>query len=323
MKNFSFAVATLLLVLTEATSPIPQYVCSANNVQQNGSCVRFYEIDETVISPTNCYFTFPSHGVNTGKHYYEFKFEEGSGNFVGFTTREKFGRSYSIRGLFYGGSLSDGSALLMPDFGPRISAGDKVNLLLDLSENSLKLYVFHNNVPLGLAFDLKVSNLQGLYPTVKAYGAAYVCITKLDDLPSTLERQQKVYEGIEGDFKLVQAVDNGNVVSTDVWKTFTLSIRRTIRTLYRLHFTVINTISAPLIKNEDGKYTVGTAISTMIGTYGEHAKAESFLAKVLRNFEDISIDGDILQVKAKHSTYVEFKRYQVPTPKPVTKNPLA
>ncbi|RWS01828.1 hypothetical protein B4U79_16676, partial [Dinothrombium tinctorium] len=304
MKLLTFLVASLFFVLTQARSPIPKYVCTAKNVQQEGTCLRFYDIEKMVISPTNCYYAFPSHGIQYGKYYYEFKFEEGSGNFVGFTTKRKFAHGYRIRGLFYGGSLSDGSSFLRK-FGPPIRKGDKVNLLLDLSKNSLKLYVFHNDVPLGLAFDLKKPNLEPLYPTVKVDGAAYVCMKKLDTFPSTLERQPKAYEGIEGDFEIIKAVDNGNSISTALWKLFKLYISKKSKAkgVYEMDFQVINTISAFLTKDKDGKYTLSPPITSLVGTHGEYAKAESFLMKVLRNFEDISLDGDTMRIKAKGNTF--------------------
>ena len=52
-------------------------------------------------------------------------------------------------GTFFNGNLSDGSCLLVGEFGDHISDENKVGLILNVTENDLKIYIVQNDRPLG------------------------------------------------------------------------------------------------------------------------------------------------------------------------------
>ncbi|RWS06103.1 hypothetical protein B4U79_16192 [Dinothrombium tinctorium] len=309
-----------------AESPIPQYVCSSNETEQNGTLIRINKAYEHIVYPTNCYYTLPSDGIQDGIHYYEFIFVEGN-SFVGFTTKDHFADGFHIRGLFYGGTLSDGLASLGA-FSRRTHQGDTVGLRIDLTKEKIKIYVHLNGRSLGLAFDVNRGNISALYPTVHTYDDALIRIRKLETFPTETEYQPKVFSGIEGDFAFEQAVDNGKNVSTDGWKQFVLSLRKKPKLsndtfqVYRLHFAVINSINGFLIKNQNSKYEVKGVESTLIGTYGEALKAEAFVFKLISGLEDVVTNGDNLLIKSKSNTQLNLKRFTKPAPTAVTLNPI-
>lgn len=72
--------------------------------------------------------------------------------------------SHRLLILFCEGNLSDGSALLVSQFGDSIKQGDKVGILLRLSNADLKMFLFHNDRPLGLAFHVNAPYPKPLYP---------------------------------------------------------------------------------------------------------------------------------------------------------------
>lgn len=62
------------------------------------------------------------------------------------------------------GNLSDGSGLLVQSFGDRIKGGDKIGVLLQLTDADMKMYLFHNERSLGLAFHVQSPYPKPLYP---------------------------------------------------------------------------------------------------------------------------------------------------------------
>lgn len=62
--------------------------------------------------------------------------------------------------------MSDGSCLLVGEFGDSIKNGDKIGLILDLEETELKIYIVQNDRPLGLAFVHSAPYANELHPVV-------------------------------------------------------------------------------------------------------------------------------------------------------------
>ncbi|RWS06051.1 motile sperm domain-containing protein 2-like protein [Dinothrombium tinctorium] len=305
----------------------PQYVCSSTSVQQNGSLIHINAGDKLSVNPINCYYMLPSHGVESGTHFYEFTALESQSSFVGFTTKNHFAHGFRIRGLFYDGSLSSGG-IFLSSFGPKIRKGDKVFSKLELTSDSIKMYVKHNERKLGLAFDVPRSNISALYPAISVYGDAVFKIRKLDAYPSSMEYEPPVYKGIEGDYKFEEALENGTRTSNDEWKNFELQIEnkpeRSNDTcqLYNLNFVLVNFIRAQLTRDEFGKDNVILISSSAIGIDGEAARAEIFVKELLSDFGGISVSGENFDIISKHNTQLKLKRFVMPAPKAVTKNPF-
>jgi hypothetical protein len=118
-------------------------------------------------SPINVLYKDPAD--RNGQYFWQIEVLEsdskGSGNVsVGLTTEKGFRAGWGLRAMNYLGNLSDGSAGLVLAFGDHIKANDKVGLLLQLNDEDLKMYIFHNDRPLGLAFHVQSPYPKPLYP---------------------------------------------------------------------------------------------------------------------------------------------------------------
>jgi hypothetical protein len=95
----------------------------------------------------------------------EFKDVNGqTGDSVGLTTDQGFQAGWGLKAMIYSSNLSDGGSLLVQSFGEQIKGNDKVGILLQLTDADLKMYIFHNDRPLGLAFHIQSPYPKPLYP---------------------------------------------------------------------------------------------------------------------------------------------------------------
>src|SRR5688500_11703468 len=82
------------------------------------------EVSCTSSSPTGNVFNAlweDGSGVIDGQHYWKLDIkalETNASVFVGVTDKAKFKQGWAIKGLLYGGNLSNGGALLVGEFGP-------------------------------------------------------------------------------------------------------------------------------------------------------------------------------------------------------------
>jgi len=118
-------------------------------------------------SPINVLYQDPAN--QNGQYFWQIEVLEsdskGSGNLsVGLTTEQGFQAGWGLKAMKYLGNLSDGSALLVQAFGDQIKNKDKIGLLLQLTDEDLKIYIFHNDRPLGLAFHVQSPYPKPLYP---------------------------------------------------------------------------------------------------------------------------------------------------------------
>jgi len=118
-------------------------------------------------SPINVLYKDPAD--KNGQYFWQIEIKEiqtpgGGGVSVGLTTDQGFQGGWGLKAMKYLGNLSDGSSLLVSSFGDQIKQGDKIGLLLQLTNADLKLYIFHNDQPLGLAFHTQAPYSKPLYP---------------------------------------------------------------------------------------------------------------------------------------------------------------
>lgn len=110
----------------------------------NGDIVT--HVDKDDVDNVFNYMWQESDGVTSGKHYWKIHFKtlDGGGG-VGFTSKGYFAKGYRCRGLCFNGNLTDGSGLLVGNFGPSPVAGDTIGMLVSFKRNRIKIF-----------FDLKV-----------------------------------------------------------------------------------------------------------------------------------------------------------------------
>ncbi len=139
---------------------------STSAVHVNGNTITCTK-DGYYGSPINVMYGDPAD--HNGQYFWQVEFQEldsqGGGNpSVGLTTEQGFQNGWGLKAMKYLGNLSDGSALLVSAFGDQIKNNDKVGLLLQLTNADLKVYIFHNDRPLGLAFHVQSPYPKPLYP---------------------------------------------------------------------------------------------------------------------------------------------------------------
>lgn len=94
-------------------------------------------------------------GFSSGTEYFEVEVVEGSGAFIGVSTKAGFAEGYKIKGLFFGGpgNLSNGSAGLRTQFGQEVKPGSVIGVTLDLSdEKTVGITFWEGDTCLGEAF---------------------------------------------------------------------------------------------------------------------------------------------------------------------------
>eukprot|EP00917_Polyrhabdina_sp_WS-2016_P000032 GHVP01000045.1.p1 GENE.GHVP01000045.1~~GHVP01000045.1.p1 ORF type:complete len:305 (+),score=50.47 GHVP01000045.1:175-1089(+) len=106
---------------------------------------------------------------------------------IGVTTPTLFGNGDFPIGLFYRGSLSDGTKTLLSNYGPEIFDQDEVTMLVDFAFTSprLKISFLHNTKPLSTAFNLDI------FPST-----LHVCITSVTG-PCCVEVRQQDSENLD------------------------------------------------------------------------------------------------------------------------------
>lgn len=94
-------------------------------------------------------------GFSSGTEYFEVEVVEGSGAFIGVSTKAGFAEGYKIKGLFFGGpgNLSNGSAGLRTQFGQEVKPGSVIGVTLDLTdEKTVGITFWEGDTCLGEAF---------------------------------------------------------------------------------------------------------------------------------------------------------------------------
>eukprot|EP00438_Fugacium_kawagutii_P019516 Skav235649 [mRNA] locus=scaffold358:689272:691310:+ [translate_table: standard] len=94
-------------------------------------------------------------GFSSGTEYFEIEVVQGSGAFIGVTTKAGFLEGYKIKGLFFGGpgNLSNGSAGLRTQFGQEVKPGSVIGVTLDLTDDkSVGITFWEGDTCLGEAF---------------------------------------------------------------------------------------------------------------------------------------------------------------------------
>jgi hypothetical protein len=144
-------------------------------VEQSESTSAVKVNGDTITCTTDGYYGSPINVMykdladRNGQYFWQLEFKEldaegGGSASVGLTTEKGFQDGWGLKAMKYLGNLSDGSSLLVQQFGDNIKQNDKVGILLQLTDSELKMYLFHNERPLGLAFHIQSPYPKPLFP---------------------------------------------------------------------------------------------------------------------------------------------------------------
>ncbi len=286
-------------------------------------------------SPINVLYKDPAN--KNGQYFWQVEFQgldsqsSGSGS-VGLTTDQAFKAGWGLKAMKYLGNLSDGSGLLVQAFGDRIKQNDKVGLLLELTDADLKLYIYHNDQPLGLAFHVQSPYPKPLYPgkfqrnlivkfscyflVVSFNSNGTVKISRSQQIPSTLNRGSGQFTGIEGHWKIAKNPQNPESVGVE------FEIKKQNQNSYRLHSRVVNNLNCTLEYNpSNNQVKVSPIMSTLMAGPPEQMKKENVVNQLISGIQSLEVQGEQnLIVQTNNGQQVQLERFVVAAPSPVTHN---
>lgn len=259
-------------------------------------------------------------GVSSGKHYWKIHFltlDDGAG--VGLTSRDYFKQGYGCKAINYLGNLSNCGGLLVGNFGPRPKEGDVVGILVVFEDDRLKVFIDVNETSLGLAFDVPASTFKSIFPIISFHKSGSATCTKQNEIPTNTTRALTTFEGIEGDWRLTNLLENGVVLSLPCSPTTKLSKKETDK--YSWNVKVVNHLGTSLSKVDGNWKTSGVRSTLMLGP-PESMKIENSISTLIKEIKSIEID-EIGNLSVKSDTLsTTWSRYDA-APGPFVGEPFA
>ncbi|UJR20432.1 hypothetical protein I4U23_023563 [Adineta vaga] len=270
-------------------------------------------------SPINVLYKDPAD--KNGQYFWEIdvnEAEEQGGVSVGLTTDQGFQSGWGLKAMKYLGNLSDGGCLLVESFGDQIKQGDKVGILLQLTDAEMKVYLFHNNRPLGLAFHFQSPYSKPLYPIVSFSSNGKVKISRSQNIPSGLNRTAPQYNGVEGDWKIVDFPQHSECIGCQ------LEIQRQdgSQHMYHLYARVVNNLSCRLeFTSSLNEWKPSHVMSTMMAGPPEEMEKETVVSGLISNIQRLNVQGQgQLIIQTKNGEQVRLERFTKAGPSAVTQN---
>ena len=191
-------------------------------------------------------------------YYWQATIQKLTGNIsMGAVSKDEFKPGWKVKGMFYNGNLTNGTAALKVNWGPRFAAGDTIGVRVTPGSQFLEVSFYKNGECLGTGFHLSNNNTTTYYPCLHISGSAQVHIETPPDLPST-ELSAPTVTGLYGNWKMDKAWDGENpVMFPDVPITLELAGDGNHVTIY---FKVANNVggSAQIVEQTDTALTVKT-----------------------------------------------------------------
>ena len=255
------------------TDSSEQLLVNENSVSHNGKKGK-----------ANAMFTGAS-----GVGYFEFEIHGSSGMWIGICPEDKFGESYKIKGIFYGGpgNLADGGGLIIGQWGPEFAEGDVIGMLVELENNSLKISYSKNGQGLGVAYNVADWNIHTFHPAVslEQEGQSVTIRRVTDNIPDTSKMQpsQIPAPGLEGKWK-------GN---------YHVHIKQTKPDEFQLHAKVANNLRCAFKLNPGANtvQSVSPVASTLMMPDPASQEQENEVKNILTNLKVVKRDGNNLVIE--------------------------
>lgn len=234
-------------------------------------------------------------GVASGAHYWKIHFDslddEGG---VGLTSKDRFKEGFACRSLAYSRNLTNGGGLLVSDFGAAPSAGDTVGIYASFVDDRLKVYIDINGTSVGLAFDVPASTFDSVYPIVFFNNSGSATCHKESEPPSNIERAAASFNGIEGDWKLKELVqENGEPVAVpeELQSNLTTKLRKDGDAEYVWNTVVVNSLRTRLWLENDTWQTSDVQSTRRLGDPDEMT-VESNIIGLISGLSAINVNDD-------------------------------
>ncbi|CAF1120638.1 unnamed protein product [Adineta steineri] len=238
---------------------------------------------------------------------------------VGLTTDQGFKDGWGLKAMKYLGNLSDGSGLLVQSFGNQIKKNDKVEILLQLNEKDLKMYLFHNDRPLGLAFHIQSPYPKPLYPVVSFEANGQVKISRSQQIPSRLNRTGLQYNGVEGHWKIVDYPQHPECDGCQLEIKVQDDDNKNI---YHIHARVVNSLNCGLEYNSSSnQWKSSHVMSTKMLGPPEEMKREDAVSSLISSIQNLEVQGqEQLSIRTNNGEQIRLERFEKSAPSAVTQN---
>ncbi|CAF3092962.1 unnamed protein product [Rotaria sp. Silwood2] len=292
---------------------------SAINVQGN---TVICQKEDFYGSPINVLWKDPAD--KSGLYYWQIEFlqldKQGNAS-VGLTTQDHFKAGYAIKSMEYNGNLADGSAFLVGSFGDCIKQGDNIGILLNLTDSEMKVHLFLNGQPLGLAFHVQAPFSISVINVVVSFSAnGEATIIRLKQVPTSLDRQEEQFNGIEGHWKLVDYPQHSDCTG---YHFHLFKKDGTDNNVYSLSTRVINTMNSILCHDPStNQWQSQSGMSTMMGGDQESMRKESVISELINGITGVELQGQKLVITS-NGNQVKLERYTPEPPQTYTKNVFA
>jgi hypothetical protein len=126
---------------------------------------------------------------------------------IGVVTEKEFHSGWGTKGMFYNGNLTNGSAALSTNWGPRFGIGDSIGARVLTTQENVEVVFYKNGKSLGTGF-LVENQGKSFVPCISIDGDAKLRIEFPSDLP---EKELVVTEDLAmfGRWKLIEAAGDG------------------------------------------------------------------------------------------------------------------
>jgi len=191
-----------------------------------------------------------------GVYCWRFNILGGSNMWLGVATDEKFGPGWALKGLLYGGpgNLAAGGGLISGNWGPKLVAGDVVEMRLEVSGDNTTLAFSRNGAGLGVAYDIKGWSWSGavLRPVVSLSNPEdSISMSSIADCGmEAMMLGKELPPGIEGDWE---------VEGEDTW---CLAIDKEGDNQWWVAAMVGNTISCSVTQTDSGVFSPGPVMGS-------------------------------------------------------------
>ncbi|CAF4567985.1 unnamed protein product [Rotaria sp. Silwood1] len=245
----------------------------------------------------------------SGLYYWQIEFsqldEHGVAS-VGLTTQDHFKGGYRLKAMEYNGNLTNGIYALVGAFGSVIKQGDTIDILLNLTDSEMKVHLFHNGQPLGLAFHVQAPFPKPLFPVISFYGDGKAAINRSEKIPKMLDRRQEQFKGMDGHWKLVDHPQYSECIGYH-FRLFK-PVRADSNT-YCLWTSIVNDISCDLVHDPfTNKWTNKGIQTTLMDGDDELLRKEEVMLNLLDEITNVGLQGQHL-VMMLNGNQVKFERY--------------
>jgi len=237
---------------------------------------------------------------------------------IGVISKGEFFPGWKAKWMFFNGNLTNGSAALMTNWGPRFKVGDSLGVRVTPGNKSLDVTYFRNGASIGTGFRL-ANNMAVFYPCLHVSGSASLELAFPPELPS-IEIPAVEPSGFFGDWKLEKAW-NGETEIDIPRKLIQLVLAEdeTSPNYLQMSFKVGNSLNgrAKFVKENESFMTIecGPFMSTRMMPPPELLPLETFLGS--KKITNLTLQDNATLVLSGPEMKTEWSRY-VRNPQPLS-----